>query len=65
MAKLSGAERQQLTKNYTENAEAYQRETFAEVQKLLSKAIEGNPQVRTYEVPYTSLTKAARGTGGA
>jgi heme-degrading monooxygenase HmoA len=48
-----------------QNAEAYQRETFAEVQRILSKSIEGNPQVKTYEVPYSTLHKAARSGGGA
>ena len=46
-----------------QSAEAYQRETFPEVQKLLSKSIEGTPQVKTYEVSYTTITKAARGSG--
>jgi len=48
-----------------QNAEAYQREGYAEVQKLIARSIEGNPQVRTYEVPFTSLSKTARGTSGA
>ncbi|SRR5258706_11131105 len=48
-----------------QSAEAYQRESFAEVQKLISRSIEGNPQVRAYEVPYTTLSKAARGSSGA
>ena len=48
-----------------QNAEAYQRETYPEVQKLLSKVIDGTPQVKTYEVPYTTLTKVARGSGSA
>ncbi len=47
-----------------QNAETYQREGYPEVQKLLSKSIEGTPQVNTYEVPYSTLTKAARGGGG-
>jgi len=48
-----------------QNAESYQRETYPEVQKLLSKVIDGAPQVKTYEVPYTTLTRAARGGGSA
>jgi len=48
-----------------QNAELYQRETYPEVQKILSKVIEGTPQVKTYEVPYTTLTRVARGSGSA
>src|SRR5881296_951314 len=48
-----------------QNAEAYQRETYPEVQRILTKSIEGTPQVKTYEVPYSTLTKAARGGAGA
>src|SRR5439155_5112592 len=44
-----------------QNAEAYQREGYPEVQKLLSKVIDGTPQVKTYEVPYSTLPKVARG----
>ena len=48
-----------------QNAEAYQRESYPEVQKILSRVIEGTPQVKTYDVPFTTLTKAARGGGFA
>jgi hypothetical protein len=48
-----------------QNAESYQRETYPEVQKILAKVIEGTPQVKTYEVPFTTLTRAARGSGSA
>ena len=48
-----------------QNAETYQRETYPEIQKILTKSIEGTPQVKTYEVPYSTLTKAARGGAGA
>ena len=48
-----------------QNAETYQREGYAEVQKILAKSIEGSPQVKTYEVPFSTLTKTARGSGGA
>jgi hypothetical protein len=41
------------------NAEAYHRTTYSEVQKLLSKVIEGAPQVQTYEVSTSTLPKAA------
>ena len=48
-----------------QSAEAYQRESYPEVQKLLAKSIEGAPQVKTYEVPYSTVAKTARGSGGA
>ncbi len=48
-----------------QNAESYQRETYPEVQKILSKVIDGTPQVKTYDVPYTTLTRVARGGGSA
>jgi len=48
-----------------QNAESYQRETYPEIQKILAKVVEGTPQVKTYEVPYTTLTRTARGTGSA
>jgi len=48
-----------------QSAEAYQREAFAAVQKLVSKSIDGTPQVKTYEVPHSTLAKTARGGGGA
>jgi hypothetical protein len=46
-----------------QNAESYQREAYAEVQKILAKVTDGTPQVKTYEVPYTTLTRTARGSG--
>ena len=48
-----------------QSAEAYQKEAYLEVQKLLSKSIEGTPQVKTYEVPFSTLAKLARSGGGA
>ena len=49
-----------------ENAEAYQKDTYPEVQRLLSKVIEGTAQVKTYEVPLATFHKvAARGGGSA
>ena len=48
-----------------ENAEAYQKEAYPEVQKLLSKVIEGTPQVQTYEVPISTFHKVAAGAGGS
>ena len=45
-----------------QNAEAYQRATYPEVQKLLSKVIDGTPQVKQYEVPVSTIQKT-RGAG--
>ena len=42
-----------------DNAEAYNRTTYPEVQKLLSKVMEGTPQVQTYEVSSSTLHKVA------
>ena len=45
-----------------EDAEAYQRTSYPEVQKLLSRVIEGAPQVHTYDVGASTIHKvAARG----
>ena len=47
-----------------EDAEAYNRTTYPEVQKLLAKVSEGTPQVQTYEVGSSTIHKAAaRGAG--
>ena len=42
-----------------DNAEAYNRTTYPEVQKLLAKVSEGTPQVQTYEVGTSTIHKAA------
>ena len=42
-----------------ENAEAYSRTTYAEVQKALAKVVEGTPQVQTYEVSNSTFHKIA------
>src|SRR5712671_833450 len=42
-----------------ENAEAYNRETYAEVAKALAKVIDGTPQVETYEVANSTFHKLA------
>jgi len=42
-----------------DNAEAYHRTTYSEVKKLLSKVIEGTPQVQTYEVSNSTFHKVA------
>ena len=46
-----------------ENADAYSRETYPEVQKLLAKVIEGTPRVQTYEVSNSTFHRiSARAT---
>ena len=42
-----------------EDAEAYNLTTYTEVQKVLSKGIEGTPQVQTYEVSVSTFHKVA------
>jgi hypothetical protein len=42
-----------------ENAEAYNRGTYSEVQKALAKVVEGTPQVQTYEVANSTFHKIA------
>jgi heme-degrading monooxygenase HmoA len=42
-----------------EDAEAYNRTTYPEVQKLLARVSEGTPQVRTYEVGTSTIHKTA------
>jgi hypothetical protein len=42
-----------------ENAEAYSRDKFPEVQQLLAKVLEGTPQVKTYEVSHSTVHKIA------
>ena len=43
-----------------DNAEAYHRTTYPEVQKLLSRVIEGISKVQTYEVSISTLQTAAQ-----
>ncbi len=45
--------------NQKEDAEAYNRTTYPEVQKLLAKVIEGTPQVQTYDVGTSTVHKTA------
>lgn len=40
-----------------DNAEIYHRGTFVEVTKILSKLVEGTPQVETYEVANSTMHK--------
>jgi hypothetical protein len=42
-----------------ESAEAYNRDTYPEVQKALAKVIEGTPAVKTYEVTNSTFHKIA------
>ena len=42
-----------------EDAEAYNRTTYPEVQKLLAKVSEGTPHVQTYEVGSSTIHKTA------
>ena len=42
-----------------ENAEAYSRTTYPEVQKALAKVVEGTPQVQTHEVSNSNFHKIA------
>ena len=42
-----------------ENAEAYNRETYAEVTKFLATVVEGAPQVETYDVANSTFHKIA------
>jgi heme-degrading monooxygenase HmoA len=43
------------------DAEVYQRTTYAEVQKILSKVVEGAPQVQNYDVSFSTIHKVAAG----
>ena len=42
-----------------ENADTYSRETYPQVLKSLTRVIEGTPQVRGYEVAFSTLPKTA------
>jgi heme-degrading monooxygenase HmoA len=42
-----------------ENAEVYSRGSYAEVTKILSKLVDGTPQVDTYEVSNSTFHKVA------
>ena len=42
-----------------ENAEAYNRGSYAEVTKILATLVEGTPQVQTYEVANSTFHKIA------
>jgi hypothetical protein len=42
-----------------ENAEAYNRGTYPDVQKALAKVVEGTPEIKTYEVANSTFHKIA------
>ena len=42
-----------------ENADAYARETYPQVLKSLAKVVEGTPEVRGYDVVFSSIHKTA------
>jgi quinol monooxygenase YgiN len=42
-----------------ENADVYSRETYPQVLKTLTRVIEGTPQVRNYEVAFSTFHKTA------
>jgi quinol monooxygenase YgiN len=42
-----------------ESAEAYARASYAEVNKLLSKLLDGTPRVKTYEIANSTFHKIA------
>jgi hypothetical protein len=42
-----------------ENAESYSRTAYSEVQKALTKVVEGTPQVQTHEVCNSTFPKVA------
>jgi heme-degrading monooxygenase HmoA len=44
---------------HRENAEAYNREAYPQVQQLLTKVLEGAPLVKTYEVSNSTIQKLA------
>jgi heme-degrading monooxygenase HmoA len=46
-----------------ENAEAYNRETYPEVTKVLGRVVEGTPKVETYEVANSTFHKVAAAVG--
>ena len=46
-----------------EDAEAYNRGTYPEVQRALAKVVEGTPQVQTYEVSNSTFHKIAARVG--
>jgi heme-degrading monooxygenase HmoA len=48
-----------------ENAEAYSRTTYPEVQKALAKVLDGTPEVQTYDVGNSTLHQIAARVGNS
>ena len=48
-----------------ESAEAYNRESYADVLKALAKILEGSPQLKTFEVANSTFHKIAARAAGA
>jgi heme-degrading monooxygenase HmoA len=48
-----------------ENAEAYSRGSYTEVNKILSDLVEGTPQVRTFEIANSTFHKIAAASHAA
>ena len=48
--------------NERQDAETYNRAAYPDVQKILSKVIEGTPQVQTYDVSLSTIHKMAAHT---
>jgi hypothetical protein len=46
-----------------ENAEAYNRGAYPQVQKALAKVVEGTPEIKTYEVTTSTFHKIAARVG--
>jgi hypothetical protein len=42
-----------------ENADVYSRETYPQVLKSLARVVEGTPEVRSYEVAFSTIHKTA------
>ena len=47
-----------------QDAEAYQKTGFTEVQRIIKTVAEGTPQVETFEVAHSTIQKITRGVGG-
>ena len=45
------------------DAEHYQQEASAEIQRITSRFVEGSPQVKTYEVGHSTIQQARSGAG--
>ena len=47
-----------------QDAEAYQKTGFTEVQRIIKTVAEGTPQVETFEVAHSTIQKITRSAGG-